>query len=90
MIEIRFLSSSHKLKKGESFAHLPEPRLAAARGWKVEHLEANEQNAQRVNALGIDRVPTLIVLKDGAEAARCTGYQPEEILELWLDAKTQE
>lgn len=65
-------------------------RLAAARGWKVEHLEANEQNAQRVSALGIDRVPTLIVLKDGAEAARCTGYQPEEILELWLDAKTQE
>ena len=56
----------------------------------MEHLEANEQNAQRVNALGIDRVPTLIVLKDGAEAARCTGYQPEEILELWLDAKTQE
>lgn len=32
MIEIRFLSSSYKLKKGESFAHLPEPRLAAARG----------------------------------------------------------
>ena len=32
MLTIRFLSSSHKLKKGESFAHLPEPRLAAARG----------------------------------------------------------
>ena len=27
---------------------------------------------------------------DGAEIARCTGYQPEEILEVWLDAKTGE
>ena len=65
-------------------------RLAAARGLEVGHLEVNEANAQRVRSLRIDRVPTLIVLKDGKEAARCTGYQPEEILELWLDAKIQE
>ena len=62
-------------------------RIAGARGIPVEHLEANEQNVQRVQALGIDRVPTLIVFRDGREIARCTGYQPEEILELWLDAK---
>lgn len=65
-------------------------RIAGARGIPVEHLEANEQNVQRVQALGIDRVPTLIVYRDGEEIARCTGYQPEEILELWLDAKTGE
>ena len=65
-------------------------RLAAARGLEVGHLEVNEANAQRVRSLQVDRVPTLIVLKDGKEVARCTGYQPEEILELWLDAKIQE
>ena len=62
-------------------------RLAAARGIPVEHLEVNEQTADRVRSLAVDRVPTLIVFRDGREIARCTGYQPEEILELWLDAK---
>ena len=62
-------------------------RLAAARGIPVEHLEVSEQSADRVRALAVDRVPTLIVFRDGKEIARCTGYQPEEILELWLDAK---
>ena len=62
-------------------------RLAAARGIPVVHLEVNEQTADRVRALAVDRVPTLIVFRDGKEIARCTGYQPEEILELWLDAK---
>ena len=66
-----------------------QPHCGGA-GIPVEHLEANEQNVQRVQALGIDRVPTLIVYRDGEEIARCTGYQPEEILELWLDAKTEE
>ncbi len=65
-------------------------RLARERGIPVEHLEVNEQNADRVRALSVDRVPTLIVLRDGAEIARCTGYQPEEILSLWLDAKLEE
>lgn len=65
-------------------------RLAAARGLEVGHLEVNEATAQRVRSLQVDRVPTLIVFRDGKEVARCTGYQPEEILELWLDAKIQE
>ena len=62
-------------------------RLACERGLPVEHLEVNGENAARVRELCIDRVPTLIVFRDGGEIARCTGYQPEEILELWLDAK---
>lgn len=32
MLTIRFLSSAYKLRKGEPFAHLPAPRLAAAKG----------------------------------------------------------
>ncbi len=64
-------------------------KLAAERGLDVEHLEVNEETGERVAALHIDRVPTLIVCRDGEEVARCTGFQPEEILALWLDAKTQ-
>ena len=65
-------------------------KLAAERGIPVRHLEVSEQTATEVEALQIDRVPTLIVFKEGKEIARCTGYQPEEILALWLDAKLEE
>lgn len=65
-------------------------RLAAARGIPVRHLELTQETAAKAQALQIERVPTLIVYRDGAEIARCTGYQPEEILEVWLDAKTGE
>lgn len=79
---------------GESCANcytlLPVVRkLAGERGIGVEHLEVTPENAARVQALAVDRVPTLIVLRDGAEVARCTGFQPEEILSLWLDAKLE-
>ena len=65
-------------------------RLAAARGIPVRHLEVTEETAAEVQTLYIERVPTLIVFKEGKEIARCTGYQPEEILEAWLDAKLEE
>ena len=52
-------------------------------------LVSGDARSSRVQALAVDRVPTLIVLKDGAEMARCTGFQPEEILSLWLDAKLE-
>ena len=36
---------------------------------------------------GIDRIPCTIVLKGDEEVARCYGYQPPEILSLWLKNK---
>ena len=63
--------------------------MAGERGIEVEHLEVTPQDGARVHPLAVDRVPTLIVLRDGAEVARCTGFQPEEILSLWLDAKLE-
>ena len=63
-------------------------RLAAERGIPLEHLELTEQTAVKAQALAVERVPTLILYKGEEEIARCTGYQPEEILEVWLDAKT--
>ncbi len=35
-------------------------------------------------------VPTILVMKDDLVIARCRGYQPEEILELWLESKIEE
>ena len=64
-------------------------KLANERGIPVRHLELSEATAEEARSLGIQRVPTLIVYRDGEEVARCTGYQPEEILSLWLDAKCE-
>ena len=64
-------------------------KLANERGIPVRHLELGEATAEEARSLGIRRVPTLIVYRDGEEVARCTGYQPEEILSLWLDAKCE-
>ena len=62
-------------------------KLAAERGIPLRHLEVTEGTAEEVKKYEIDRVPTVLVLKDGEVTARCSGYQPEEILSLWLDAK---
>ncbi len=56
----------------------------------LHHLEVNEQNMALCKEFSIDRVPTILVLKDREVMARCTGYQPEEILEIWLDTKINE
>ncbi len=65
-------------------------KLAAERGIPLRHLEVTEESAEEVKKYQIDRVPTVLILKDGEVTARCTGYQPEEILSLWLDAKISE
>lgn len=66
-------------------------RLMAGRtDAKLIHIEASEDTKDTLTELDVDRVPTLIVLKDDKEVARARGYQPEEILEIWLDAKIEE
>lgn len=65
-------------------------QITSERGILLEHLEVNERNAERVRALEIERVPTVILFKDGKQIARCTGYQPQEILEVWIDAKIEQ
>lgn len=65
-------------------------KLAVERNIPLTHVEAGADTAEEVQQLNIERVPTVIVRRDGEEVARCTGFQPEEILSLWLDAKTEE
>ena len=67
-------------------------RVRAEDGYQKKHLKDNELNEIPIKGQEweVTKVPT-ILLTDGEEIyARCTGYQPEEILELWLDAKIEE
>ncbi len=54
---------------------------------KLIHIEASETTIEIMKEYEIDRVPTILLLDDGVEFARATGFQPEEILELWINSK---
>ena len=59
---------------------------------KLVHIEATEddESVELMGALNVQTAPTIIIFKDGVEYVRCKGYQPDEILELWIDAKVEE
>lgn len=42
---------------------------------------------EAVGKFEIDRIPSIIIAEDGEVKAKCSGYQPIEILELWVEAK---
>lgn len=65
--------------------------LCAARGdVKLVHIEADYTTLALMEELEVEKVPTILLVEDGEIFARCAGFQPEEILELWLDAKLEE
>ncbi len=64
--------------------------LCTERGIPLMHVEAGEDTVKILNEYSIDRVPTVLLLDDGVEFARATGFQPKEIFEIWLDAKIEE
>ena len=51
------------------------------------HIELTENNKDIIEKYQIDKVPLILILKDDIEIGRCRGYQPEEILEIWLKTK---
>ena len=57
---------------------------------RLVHIEADYTTLALMEALEVEKVPTLLLMEDGETFARCSGFQPEEILELWLDAKITE
>ena len=57
---------------------------------KLHHLEVTEETMPLVEAFGVVAVPTILIMKDDVVHAKCRGYQPEEILEIWLDSKIEE
>lgn len=57
---------------------------------RLVHIEVEQKTMDLVQLFDIQAVPTILVTLDGEVKARCKGYQPEEILEIWLDAKINE
>lgn len=60
--------------------------LAAQFGLKFVKINI-EDNPQSAAAFKIDRIPSIILADDGKPFAQCSGYQPQEILEMWIEAK---
>ena len=54
------------------------------------HIEADYSTTALMEEWEIAKVPTILLMEDGEIFARCTGFQPEEILEIWIDAKIAE
>ncbi|MBE7078572.1 MAG: thioredoxin family protein [Clostridiales bacterium] len=57
---------------------------------RLVHVEADYTTLPLMEEWGVEKVPTILLVEDGEIFARCSGFQPEEILELWLDAKLEE
>ena len=65
--------------------------LTAARNdVKLVHIEADYSTLDLMEELEVEKVPTILLMDDGEIFARCSGFQPEEILEIWLDSKIEE
>ena len=57
---------------------------------RLVHIEADYSTTELMEEWDVTRVPTILLMEDGEIFARCAGFQPEEILEIWLDAKIEE
>ena len=65
--------------------------LCGARGdIKLVHVEADYSTTALMEEWEVAKVPTILLMDDGKIFARCSGFQPEEILEIWLDSKIAE
>ena len=65
--------------------------LCASRGdVRLVHIEADYSTMELMEEWEVEKVPTILLMDNGEIFARCAGFQPEEILELWLDAKLEE
>ena len=57
---------------------------------RLVHIEADYSTMELMEEWEVMKVPTILLMEDGEIFARCAGFQPEEILEIWLDAKLEE
>ena len=57
---------------------------------KLVHVEADYSTMALMEEWQVEKVPTILLVEDGEIFARCAGFQPEEILEMWIDAKIAE
>ncbi len=57
---------------------------------RLTHVEATPDIMPLLEEWEIEKVPTILLIEDGEIFARVSGFQPEEILELWMDVKIEE
>ena len=57
---------------------------------RLVHVEADYSTMALMEEWQVEKVPTILLVEDGEIFARCAGFQPEEILEMWIDAKIEE
>ena len=67
-----------------------EELCAQRKDIRLVHIEADYSTLALMQEWEVEKVPTILLMDAGEIFARCTGFQPEEILELWLDAKIEE
>ncbi|MGN0808121.1 MAG: thioredoxin family protein [Candidatus Coproplasma sp.] len=61
---------------------------AVAKNFNLNFLKLDvEEDTELIKNFNIDRIPTIILWDEGKILAQCSGYQPQEILELWVEAK---
>ena len=58
-------------------------------GLKVVRIEAEALTEEWLKERNILRLPTCLLLYNGEEKGRFHGFQPTEILEIWLESKMQ-
>lgn len=59
-----------------------------AESFGLNFVKINIQDCpEAVEKYQISRIPSIVLTEDGREIAKCSGYQPLEILELWVQAK---
>lgn len=79
---------------GDSCAncHALMPQLSAiARDNNLEFERIDiETCPAAIEKYAIDRIPSVIIADGDEIIAKCSGYQPQEILELWVAAKIED
>ena len=63
---------------------------SARKDVRLVHVEADYSTMPLMEEWEVVKVPTILLVEDCEIFARFAGFQPEEILELWLDAKIEE
>lgn len=51
------------------------------------NLEIEEKYFNFLKIMKVNTIPTILVIKDNELIGSCHGYQPDEILEIWLEDK---
>ena len=60
--------------------------LAGSMNGKVKIVKLNvDENPKVTEKYGITSIPTLILFKNGEQAARQLGLKPRQVLEQWID-----